>query len=227
MVKLVLVRHGESTANADNEYTGWNDVDLTERGVSQAHEAAQLLAKIDFQPTAVHTSVLIRAIKTANIICDDLNWLYLPIYKTWRLNERHYGALRGHNKDDSRQEYGKHQVALWRRSYTAVPPALPQPDHDRRYAHLDPRSVPLAESLAMASKRVMPYFQDQIAPELLNGHDQLIVAHGSTLRALLKYLEAIADDQIDGVEVDNGEPIVYEYDEHLKIINKTILTSSI
>lgn len=227
MVKLVLVRHGESTANADNEYTGWNDVDLTKRGVNQAHEAAQLLANIDFQPTAVHTSVLIRAIKTANIICDDLNWLYLPIYKTWRLNERHYGALRGHNKDDSRQEYGKHQVALWRRSYTAIPPALPQPDHDRRYAHLDPRSVPLAESLAMASKRVMPYFQDQIAPELLNGHDQLIVAHGSTLRALLKYLEAIADDQIDGVEVDNGEPIVYEYDEHLKIINKTILTSSI
>lgn len=227
MVKLVLVRHGESTANADNEYTGWNDVDLTKRGVNQAHEAAQLLANIDFQPTAVHTSVLIRAIKTANIICDDLNWLYLPIYKTWRLNERHYGALRGHNKDDSRQEYGKHQVALWRRSYTAIPPALPQPDHDRRYAHLDPRSVPLAESLAMASKRVMPYFQDQIAPELLNGHDQLIVAHGSTLRALLKYLEAIADDQIDGVEVDNGEPIVYEYDEHLKIINKTILTGSI
>lgn len=223
MTKLVLVRHGESTANADNTYTGWNDVDLTVNGVSQAHNAARLLSQIDFQPTAVHTSVLIRAIKTANIICDDLNWLYLPIYKTWRLNERHYGALRGHNKDESRQQYGAHQVALWRRSYTAVPPKLPQPDHDRRYANLDQNFIPLAESLEMASERVMPYFQDAIAPELVDGHDQLIVAHGSTLRALLKYLEAIPDDKIDGVEVDNGEPIVYEYDAKLTIIKKTIL----
>ncbi|MFD1465349.1 2,3-diphosphoglycerate-dependent phosphoglycerate mutase [Lapidilactobacillus mulanensis] len=224
MAKLVLVRHGESTANAENIYTGWTDVDLTTRGIQQAHEVARLLQGIIFYPTAVHTSVLIRAIKTANIICEDLNWLYLPITKTWRLNERHYGALRGHNKDDSRKEYGEHQVALWRRSFTAIPPLLAKRDHDRRYANIDPFCVPLGESLAMASKRVLPYFQDKIAPALLDGHDQLVVAHGSTLRALIKYLEAIPDDQIDGVEVENGQPIVYEYDEHLKLLRKDILS---
>ncbi|MCH4056572.1 MAG: 2,3-diphosphoglycerate-dependent phosphoglycerate mutase [Lactobacillaceae bacterium] len=223
MAKLVLVRHGESTANAENIYTGWTDVDLTDRGVAQARQVGKLLAGIDFMPTAVHTSVLLRAIKTANIICEARHWLYLPIYKSWRLNERHYGALRGHNKDDSRTKYGAKQVALWRRSYTAVPPLLATRDRDRRYALLDPQDIPLGESLQMASRRALPYYLDHVVPELRQGRDQMIVAHGSTLRALIKYLEAIPDDQIDGVEVGNGEPLVYDYDRQLNLRSKEIL----
>ncbi|WP_125767537.1 2,3-bisphosphoglycerate-dependent phosphoglycerate mutase [Lapidilactobacillus wuchangensis] len=223
MVKLVLIRHGESTANADNIYTGWTDVDLTRLGVKQAHHSAKMLADLNFHPQAVHTSVLIRAIKTANIICEDRDWLYLPIYKSWRLNERHYGALRGHNKDQTRREFGKKQVALWRRDYWTMPPLLTEPDHDRRYANLDSRSMPLGESLAMASRRVIPYYVDQIAPELIAGHDQLVVAHGSTLRVMIKYLEQITDRDLDGVEVANGEPIVYELNQHLDILTETVL----
>lgn len=223
MVKLVLIRHGESTANADNIYTGWSDVDLTSVGVEQAHQSATLLGRLAFQPQAVHTSVLIRAIKTANIICADRGWLYLPLYKSWRLNERHYGALRGHNKDQTRREFGVKQVAMWRRDYRTVPPLLSHPDDDRRYAALDPKSLPLGESLAMASDRVLPYFQDQIAPALRQGADQLVVAHGSTLRVLIKYLEGISDEQLNGIEVANGEPIIYELDQQLAIQTKMVL----
>jgi phosphoglycerate mutase, BPG-dependent, family 1 len=223
LVKLVLIRHGESTANADNIYTGWTDVDLTQLGIKQAHDSAEQLTDLDFHPQAVHTSVLIRAIKTANIICADRDWLDLPMYKSWRLNERHYGALRGHNKNQTRREFGKKQVALWRRDYWTVPPLLTEPDHDRRYANLDPRSLPLGESLAMASQRVLPYYVDRIAPELLLGHDQLVVAHGSTLRVLIKYLERITERGLDGVEVANGEPIVYDLDARLNILTKTVL----
>ncbi|MFD1411394.1 2,3-bisphosphoglycerate-dependent phosphoglycerate mutase [Lapidilactobacillus gannanensis] len=223
MVKLVLIRHGESTANADDIYTGWTDVDLTPLGIQQAHHSAQMLANLAFYPQAVHTSVLKRAIKTANIICEDRGWLYLPIYKNWRLNERHYGALRGHNKEQTRREFGKKQVAMWRRDYWTVPPLLSEIDHNRCYADIDQRSVPLGESLAMASQRVIPYYVDQIAPELICSHDQLVVAHGSTLRVLIKYLEQITAHGLDGVEVANGEPIVYELNQHLDILTKTVL----
>lgn len=223
MVKLVLIRHGESTANADDTYTGWSDVQLTDRGIAQAHATADLLADLTFAPTTVHTSVLVRAIKTALIICADRDWLALPLLKSWRLNERHYGALRGHNKQQTRLEFGAHQVALWRRDFWTVPPLLTAPDHDRRYAALDPRCLPLGESLAMASARVLPYYQDVVVPELLQGHDQLIVAHGSTLRVLLKYIEQLSPHQLDGVEVANGEPIVYEFDAHLRVTEKIVL----
>lgn len=224
MVKLILVRHGQSVANAKNEYTGWSDVALTKKGRQQAVQAGQLLAQAQIDFLAVHTSVLQRAIITAYIIQEQCGVLDIPIYKSWRLNERHYGALRGLNKDFTRQKYGLEQVALWRRSYDSVPPKLKQVDTHLRAYHNYPQSIlPASESLAMALKRTAPYFQDQVAPQLLAGKNQLIVAHGSTLRALIKYLEDISDQDIDGVEVGNAQPIIYQFDKRLNILNKTIL----
>lgn len=223
MVKLVLIRHGESSANANNTYTGWNDVDLTDLGIKQAHTCAAKLSQVSFQPTAIHTSVLIRAIKTALIISADCHWLDRPLYKNWRLNERHYGALRGLNKDQTRRDYGAAQVAKWRRNYTTVPPLLKHVTYDRRYAQLDPKSVPRGESLKMASDRVLPYYFDQVVPALRDQQDQLIVAHGSTVRVLIKYLDNITGEQLDGIEVANGEPIIYEFDRSFHICAKTTL----
>lgn len=224
MVKLVLVRHGQSLANKENIYTGWNDVPLSELGIYQARKAGTLLGKIiEFNPIIIHTSILSRAIQTANLIAEECNWLWVPLQKTWRLNERHYGALRGINKEESKKIFGEEQVKLWRRGYTAVPPKLPQHDIDRRYDLLDPKSIPLAESLEMASKRILPYYLDAVASKLRHNEDQLVIAHGSSLRALVKYLEQISDEDIIDVEVPNAEPIVYEMDSQLKIIKKTIL----
>ena len=218
MVKLVMVRHGESIANALNQYTGWNDVDLTHEGVMQAHEAAKKLKGFYFEH--VHTSVLQRAIKTAYIIQDDLDLNYVPITKTWRLNERHYGALRGLNKDDTRKEYGLEQVHLWRRSFYSVPPALSKPDPTTGpYKYFDQNMMPVAESLYEAYQRIIPYYVDHVAPGILDGKNQLIVAHRSTIRALIKYIEGISDKDIDGVEVANGTPLVYDFDDKLNIIN--------
>lgn len=222
MTELVLVRHGESTANRDNTYTGWSDVPLTDVGVMQAHHAGKRLRETGIQFGAVHTSVLKRAIVTANIMLDEINQTWLPEYKTWRLNERHYGALRGQNKDATRQEYGKAQVQKWRRSFYTVPPLLTaaELDHDRRYMKYGPNIEPRGESLKMAYDRIMPYWIDMIAPRLLDGQNQLVVAHGSTLRAMIKYLEQISDAGIDGVEVANGVPICYHLDDHLNITGK-------
>jgi len=222
MTELVIVRHGESTANRDNTYTGWSDVPLTAVGVAQARQAGQALRTAGIQFGAVHTSVLKRAVVTANIILDEINQLWLPEYKSWRLNERHYGALRGQNKDVTRQLYGKAQVQQWRRSFYTVPPLLDETDlsHDRRYTKYGPNVEPRGESLKMAYDRIMPYWIDVVAPALLAGHNQLIVAHGSTLRALIKYLEHISDTGIDGVEVANGVPICYQLDAQLNIISK-------
>lgn len=227
MVKLVLVRHGESVANKENTYTGWSDVPLTAQGVAQAKAAGRLLRQAKLQFSAVHTSVLIRAIKTANLVCEECAQLWLPLYKTWRLNERHYGALRGLNKDDTRKIYGKEQVALWRRSFYEVPPKLNAPDTDDRRYQRYPRSIlPLAESLEMATQRLLPYWDDMIAPRLLRGENQLVVAHGSSLRALLKHIEHISDTGIDGVEVYNGEPIVYTLDQRLEVVDKRVLKTN-
>ena len=224
MAKLVLVRHGESVANAANVYTGWNDVPLTKKGEEQAEKAGELIKTIsDFAPTHIHTSVLSRAIVTANIVADVCNLLWLPMTKTWRLNERHYGALRGLNKDISRKVFGVEQVLLWRRSFDSVPPKQGSPMIDRRYKHFDQHLMPRAESLHQTQKRLMPYYYDHIASRLMNGEDQLIVAHGSSLRALIKKLEQINDHDIVKLEVPNAEPIVYTFVEHLKIINKQIL----
>ncbi|WP_311407896.1 2,3-bisphosphoglycerate-dependent phosphoglycerate mutase [Liquorilactobacillus uvarum] len=223
MVKLVLLRHGQSQANETNTYTGWTDSLLTEEGAKQARDAGKLLKKEKIFFSTVHTSSLVRAIKTANIVLSTIGQAAVPIQKNWRLNERHYGALRGINKDLSRQIYGKHQIALWRRSYDAVPPLMAKPDYERRYDKYPRDILPLGESLKMASERIVPYWLDNIAPQLLHEKNQLIVAHGSTLRALIKYIEEISDEKIDGVEVENAVPIIYELDKKLRVMNKKTL----
>ncbi|MQS75726.1 2,3-bisphosphoglycerate-dependent phosphoglycerate mutase [Companilactobacillus halodurans] len=218
MVKLVMVRHGESTANALNQYTGWNNVGLTQEGIVQAHVAAKKLKGFEFEH--VHTSVLKRAIMTAYIIQDELNLNYVPITKTWRLNERHYGALRGQNKDATRREFGVDQVHLWRRSFYSIPPQLKRPDpNNGPYKYFDSNMMPTSESLYQAYQRIVPYYVDHVSNRLLDGKNQLIVAHGSTIRALIKYIERISDSDIDGVEVANGKPLIYEFDNKLNIIN--------
>ena len=222
LVKLVITRHGESQANRDNVYTGWSDVPLTAKGIKQAQMAAQRIKNLNIHFSDVHTSMLQRAITTANLICDEIEQSYLPIHKTWRLNERHYGALRGMNKDDSKQQFGVEEVAKWRRGYSEVPPQLSKRDHERRYDRLGVQ-IPLSESLKMTQERLLPYWNDVIAGQLIDGQNQLIVAHGSSLRALIKYLDQIPDDQINSVEVPNGQPIVYELDSKLNVIQKQIL----
>ncbi|GAA3633795.1 2,3-bisphosphoglycerate-dependent phosphoglycerate mutase [Lactobacillus hamsteri] len=224
MVKLVLVRHGESVANAANVYTGWNDVPLTEKGEEQARNAGKLINKIsNFNPTHIHTSVLSRAITTANIVADVCDFLYLPITKTWRLNERHYGALRGLNKNISRKVFGAEQVLEWRRGFDSVPPKQGSPIIDRRYRFCDQHLMPRAESLHQTQLRLMPYYYDEVASRMLMGEDQLIVAHGSSLRALIKKIENTSDHDIVKLEVPNAQPIIYTMDDHLNIINKEIL----
>lgn len=222
MTKLVMVRHGQSQANLDNRFTGWSDVPLTAKGIAQGKEVGAELAAREFTFTDVHTSYMKRAIMTADYILEALDQLYLPIHKTWRLNERHYGALSGLNKEAVKREVGEQQLHAWRRGFFAVPPQLTHPAHDRRYDRLGVKE-PLAESLEMCLERILPYWQDQVAPRLLAGHDQLIVSHGSTLRALVKYIEGISDDQIDQVEVLNGQPIIYQFDDHLVPVHKEIL----
>lgn len=222
MVELVILRHGESQANRDGIFTGWSDVSLTEKGIAQAHEAGRLIASTGLQFEHCHTSMLKRAIATAHIVLDEINQLYIPETKSWRLNERHYGALRGKKKAAVKAEVGEQQFKRWRRSYKVVPPLLTVPDYDARYAALGV-TEPVGESLQMAYDRLMPYWQDQIAPRLLSGHNQLVVAHGSTLRALIKYIERIDDVAIDQLEVPNGEPIVYQFDTKLHVVDKQIL----
>ena len=223
MAKLVLLRHGESTANYANVYTGWNDVELTEKGRKQAENAGQLIKQIpNFNPTHLHTSVLLRAIVTANIVAEVCGWLYLPITKTWRLNERHYGKLRGINKDQSREIFGDEQITEWRRGFYAVPPEGGEVTA-ACYASCDRHRLPRAESLYQTQKRLMPYYHDQIASRLRLGEDQLVVAHGSSLRALIKKLEEIDDYDIVKLEVPNAEPIIYTLDDQLNIIKKEIL----
>ncbi|MST79715.1 2,3-diphosphoglycerate-dependent phosphoglycerate mutase [Lactobacillus equicursoris] len=223
MVKLALLRHGESQANAANVYTGWNDVPLTDKGREQARAAGEKLGTIaDFFPSLIHTSVLSRAIETANIAAEAAGFLAVPINKTWRLNERHYGALRGLNKDVSRKIFGKEQVLEWRRGFDAVPPAQGSPTIDRRYRLVDPRLLPRAESLHQTQLRLLPYYEDEVASRLRQGQDQLIVAHGSSLRALIKYLEKINNVEILKLEVPNAQAIVYTFDQDLNIVDKII-----
>ena len=223
MATLVILRHGESVANRDNIFTGWSDVPLTAKGREQAWSAGELVAETGIQFAALHTSMLQRAIVTSHIILEAIDQLYLPEYKSWRLNERHYGALRGKNKAAVQAAVGVAQVKLWRRSFETVPPLLDHGIQDRRYEQFGPHVEPLGESLEMAYHRLMPYWEDEIAPRLLAGDNQLVVAHGSTLRALIKYLDHVADADINQVEVANGEPIRYDFDDRLNVLRKTVL----
>ena len=206
MVDLVIVRHGQSQANRDNIFTGWTDVPLTTKGIEQGVAVGKALQQTGIQFSDANTSYMSRAIVTTNIILEEIDQLYIPVHKTWRLNERHYGALSGRNKAVVREEVGGDQLHRWRRGYT------------------EGVKMPLSESLAMTQRRLLPFWEDQVAPRLLDGKNQLIVAHGSSLRALIKYLDAIPDDEIDQVEVPNGKPIWYRFDEHLQVVKKTFIT---
>ena len=223
MAELVIVRHGQSQANRDNIFTGWTDVPLTPKGIEQGELVGKELLRLGIQFSDAYTSYMERAIMTTNIILEEINQLYIPVHKTWRLNERHYGALSGRNKDEVKKEIGAEQLHKWRRGFKDLPPQLKERQHDRRYDRLGVK-IPLSESLEMTLQRLLPYWQDHIAPRLIDGHNQLIVAHGSSLRALIKYLDGISDNDIDKVEVPNGKPILYRFDDYLNVIKKTFIT---
>lgn len=220
MYKLVLLRHGESTWNKENRFTGWTDVDLTAKGVEEARSAGKLLKEKGFAFDRAHTSVLKRANKTLNIVLEELDALWLPVTHSWRLNERHYGALQGLDKAETAARHGEQQVLLWRRSYDTRPPALEDDDprlamHDRRYAGLAAAHFPRTECLKDTVARVVPYWQTIIAPQILAGERILIAAHGNSLRALIKYLDGISDEDILQLNIPTGQPIVYTLDANL------------
>ena len=228
MHKLVLVRHGESTWNLENRFTGWTDVDLTPLGVEQAKNAGRLLKAEGYEFDLAYTSVLKRATRTLGHCLDEMDRTWLPVVHSWRLNERHYGALQGLNKADTAKKYGEDQVLQWRRSYDTPPPALEASDprcerNDLRYAKLQPDQVPLTECLKDTVARVLPYWNESVAPAIKAGKRVVIAAHGNSIRALVKYLDNIADDDIVGVNIPNGIPLVYELDENLKPIRNYYL----
>ena len=228
MYKLVLIRHGESTWNLENRFTGWTDVPLTATGVEQARQAGRLLREAGLDFDVAYTSVLQRAVWTLWHALDALDRTWLPVLHDWRLNERHYGALQGLNKADMARQYGDEQVLIWRRSYDTPPPALDAADPrseaaDPRYAKLQPGQVPLTECLKDTVARVLPAWNERIAPAILAGQRVVIAAHGNSIRALVKYLDGIADDAIVGVNIPNGIPLVYELDAQLKPIRSHYL----
>ena len=228
MYKLVLIRHGESTWNLENRFTGWTDVPLTATGVAQARQAGQLLREGGFEFDLAYTSVLKRAVWTLWHALDEMDRTWLPVHNDWRLNERHYGALQGLNKADMARQYGDDQVLVWRRSYDSPPPALDPSDPrseraDLRYAKLSPGQVPLTECLKDTVARVLPFWNERLAPAILAGQRIVIAAHGNSIRALVKYLDEIADDVIVGLNIPNGIPLVYELDAGLKPIRSQYL----
>jgi 2,3-bisphosphoglycerate-dependent phosphoglycerate mutase len=228
MHQLVLIRHGESTWNLENRFTGWTDVELTPLGIEQAKQSGQLLREGGFEFDLAYTSVLKRAIATLWFGLEELQRTWLPVHKRWRLNERHYGALQGLNKGETAKQYGDEQVLVWRRSYDTPPPALTADDPrsergDVRYAALDASDVPLTECLKDTVARVLPLWHEELAPAIRAGRRILVVAHGNSIRALVKYLDGISDSDIVGLNIPNGIPLVYELDEHLKPISSRYL----
>ncbi|GEN95760.1 2,3-diphosphoglycerate-dependent phosphoglycerate mutase [Pediococcus ethanolidurans] len=228
MAKLVLIRHGQSEWNLSNQFTGWVDVDLSEKGVEQAKNAGKLIKEQGIEFDYAFTSVLTRAIKTLHYALEESDQLWIPEVKTWRLNERHYGALQGQNKAKAAEKWGDEQVHIWRRSYDVLPPLLDanaegSAAKDRRYANLDPRMIPGGENLKVTLERVIPFWEDEIAPKLLDGKNVIIAAHGNSLRALSKYIENISDEDIMNLEMATGEPVVYDFNDKLEVQNKTKL----
>ena len=227
-MELVFIRHGFSEWNAKNLFTGWRDVNLTERGVEEAKSAGQKLKEAGYEFDIAFTSVLPRAIKTCNIVLEESNQLWIPQVKNWRLNERHYGALQGLDKKATAEQYGDEQVHIWRRSYDISPPDLDPQDpnsahNDRRYAHLPKDIVPNAENLKITLERVLPFWEDQIAPALLSGERVLVVAHGNSLRALAKHIIGISDAEIMDFEIPTGQPLVLKLDDKLNFVEKFYL----
>ena len=221
MYRLVLVRHGESLWNKENLFTGWHDVDLSEAGRVEARDGGRLMAEQKFEFDVAYTSVLKRAIRTLWIALDELDQMWIPVHRSWRLNERHYGALQGLNKAETAAEYGEPQVEIWRRSYDTPPPPLTEddprhPSHDRRYAALNPAELPLTESLKTTGERFLPYWHETIAPDIKAGKKVLIVAHGNSLRALVKYLDNMSEDAIVKLNIPPGIPLVYQLNEDLR-----------
>ena len=223
MYKLVLIRHGESDWNKENRFTGWTDVDLSERGVEEAHRGGKQLRESGYTFDVAYTSVLKRAIRTLWIVMDEMDLMWLPVINSWRLNERHYGALQGLNKAETAAKFGDQQVLVWRRSYDVPPPELTEddaryPGKDPRYAGLSKAELPLTESLKLTVERFVPYWENTISKDVLAGKRVVIVAHGNSLRALVKYLDNISDEEIVGLNIPTGVPLVYELDAELKPI---------
>ena len=221
MHRLVLLRHGESEWNKLNLFTGWYDCDLTETGRAEAVAAGTMMAGAGFHPDVVHTSVQLRAIRTANEALGEMGRLWVPVRRNWRLNERHYGDLTGRNKKETADKYGEDQVKVWRRSYDVPPPEIAadnkfNPNRDDRYAHLPPEVVPRSECLKDVVERMLPYWYDAIVPDLAAGHAVLVVAHGNSLRALVKHLQGISDEEIPQLNIPTGVPLQYELDEQFR-----------
>jgi 2,3-bisphosphoglycerate-dependent phosphoglycerate mutase len=223
-----LLRHGESVWNQENRFTGWTDVDLNEKGRAEAREAGQLMSSEKFEFDVAHTSVLKRAIRTLWIACDEMDLLWIPVHKSWRLNERHYGALQGLNKAETAAQFGEAQVKIWRRSYDIPPPPLEltdprHPANDRRYTSIPPPELPLTESLKDTVARFLPHWHEVIAPDIRAGRRVLIAAHGNSLRALVKYLDNVSEQDILEVNIPTGIPLVYLLNEDLKPLQKFYL----
>lgn len=221
MKKLVLLRHGESTWNKENRFTGWTDVDLSEKGVQEAKEAGRLLKEHDFVFDVAFTSVLKRAIRTLWLVLEEMDLMWVPVQNSWRLNERHYGALQGLNKSETATKYGEKQVLIWRRSYDIRPPAVEpsdprSPSNDPRYRDLSPKELPLTECLRDTVERFLPYWRGVIAPTVKSGKRVIIAAHGNSLRALVKYLDNISDERIVHLNIPTGIPLVYHLDDTLR-----------
>jgi 2,3-bisphosphoglycerate-dependent phosphoglycerate mutase len=228
MYKVILLRHGESTWNKENRFTGWTDVDLSDKGIIEATEAGKLLKKEKYTFDLAYTSVLKRAIRTLWIALDEMDLMWIPVIRNWRLNERHYGALQGLNKTETAKKYGDEQVKIWRRSYSTQPPALEMnderfPGNDPRYSDLTEDELPLTECLKDTVARFVPYWEDTIAPIIKAGTKVLIAAHGNSLRALVKYLDHISEEEIVGLNIPTGIPLVYELDENLNSVKSYYL----
>ena len=228
MPKLILVRHGESAWNKENRFTGWTDVDLSEKGIREARQAGKLLKEQGFVFDVAFTSVLKRAIRTLWLALDEMDAMWIPVQHSWRLNERHYGALQGLNKSETAAKFGDEQVHIWRRSYAIPPPALEKSDprnpaNDPRYKNLNPKEIPLTECLKDTVDRFLPLWHDTIAPTIKSGKRVIIAAHGNSLRALVKYLDNISDEAIVELNIPTGMPLVYELDDKLKPVRSNYL----
>lgn len=228
MYKVVLIRHGESVWNKLNLFTGWTDVDLSEKGIQEAIDGGKILKEEGYTFDIAYTSVLKRAIKTLNIVLDEMDLDWIPVVKNWRLNERHYGALQGLNKAETAEKYGMEKVMEWRRSFDTPPPALEEtddryPGKDPRYADLSKDELPLTESLKLTIDRFLPYWHETIAPMIKSGKKVVVVAHGNSLRALVKYLDNISEEEIVGLNIPTGVPLVYKLDENLKPVKNYYL----